>query len=229
MKVPAHALLRIPESLAFEDAAAAPLVFVTAWSMLIGKAKLRPGEDVLILAAGAGVGTAAIQIAKRAGCRVFAASGSDGKLKKARALGADVLINYSRDSFDEKIREITGRRGVDVVVDYVGADTWVRSLRAARKGGRVVTCGATTGHTPQTDLRQIFYRQLQIIGSTMGSPRDFLDVMRCIIRGELRPVVDRVLPLSQAASAHEALEKREVFGKVILTPQQTAAQKGASS
>src|SRR5262245_37697801 len=158
--VPAHIVLPIPDSMSFEEAAAAPLVFITAWSMMVGKGNIRPGEDVLILGAGAGVGTAAIQIAKMVGCRVFAAASSAEKLQRAKALGADILIDYRADEFDKKIREFTNRRGVDVVVDYVGADTWVRSLRSARKGGRILTCGATTGFAPQTDLRQIFFRQL---------------------------------------------------------------------
>ena len=216
--VPAHIVLPIPDSMSFEEAAAAPLVFITAWSMMVGKGNIRPGEDVLILGAGAGVGTAAIQIAKLVGCRVFAAASSAEKLQRAKALGADILIDYRADEFDKKIRELTNRRGVDVVVDYVGADTWVRSLRSARRGGRILTCGATTGFAPQTDLRQIFFRQLQVFGSTMGSHHDFLDVMKCIFRGQLKPVIDRVLPLAEAHKGHELIEQRAVFGKLILTP-----------
>ena len=121
-------------------------------------------------------------------------------------------------AFDKRIRDITARRGVDVVVDYIGNDTWVQSLRSARKGGRVLTCGATTGFAPQTDLRHIFYRQVQVLGSTMGSHRDFLDVMKCIIRGQLRPVIDQVLPLEEARRGHEFIESRKVFGKLVLTP-----------
>ena len=218
LAVPAHVVLPIPESLSFEEAAAAALVFLTAWSMLIGKGNMRPGEDVLILGAGGGVGTAAIQIAKMAGCRVFAAASSDEKLERARRLGADFLINYKKDEFDRKIRELTQKRGVDVVVDYVGADTWVRSLRSARRGGRILTCGATTGFAPQTDLRHIFFRQIQVFGSTMGSHSEFLDVMKCIFGGQLKPVIDRVLPLSEARKAHELIEGRAVFGKIVLTP-----------
>src|SRR6266571_3372638 len=217
--VPAHIVLPIPDSLSFEEAAAAPLVFLTAWSMLVGKGNIRPGEDVLILGAGAGVGTAAIQIAKMAGCRVFAAASTDKKLERAKQLGADFLINYASDEFDKKIRELTQKRGVDVVIDYIGADTWVRSLRSARRGGRVLTCGATTGFAPQTDLRQIFFRQIQVFGSTMGSHGEFLDVMKCVFRGQLKPVIDRVLPLSEARKGHELIEQRAVFGKIILTPQ----------
>jgi NADPH:quinone reductase-like Zn-dependent oxidoreductase len=215
--VPAHIVLPIPDSLSFEQAAAAPLVFLTAWSMMVVKGNIRPGEDVLILGAGAGVGTAAIQIAKMVGCRVFAAASTDEKLQRAKDLGADFLINYASDEFDKKIRELTSRRGVDVVVDYVGADTWVRSLRSTRRGGRVLTCGATTGFAPQTDLRQIFFRQLHVIGSTMGSHREFLDVMKCVFRGQLKPVIDRVLPLQSARQGHELIEQRAVFGKIVLS------------
>src|SRR5262249_50084810 len=132
-------------------------------------------------------------------------------------LGADILINYKRDEFDRKIREQTEKRGVDVVVDYVGADTWVRSLRSARRGGRVLTCGATTGYAPQTDLRQIYFPQVQVIGYTMGSHKEFLDVMKCVFRGQLKPVIDRVLPLRDAADAHRLIEARQVFGKIVLT------------
>src|SRR5436190_3328563 len=218
VKVPAHIVLPIPDSMSFEDAAAAPLVFLTAWSMMVVKGNIRPGEDVLILGAGAGVGTAAIQIAKMVGCRVLATASSNEKLERARQLGADVLINYKTEEFDKRIRELTNKRGVDVVIDYIGADTWVRSLRSARRGGRVLTCGATTGFDPQTDLRQIFFRQVQVIGSTMGSHREFLDVMKCVLRGQLRPVIDRVLPLREARRGHELIEARAVFGKIVLKP-----------
>ena len=219
LKVPSHIVLPIPDSISFEDAAAAPLVFMTAWSMMVNKGNIRPGEDVLILGAGAGVGTAAIQIAKMVGCRVFAAASTEEKLQRAKQLGADFLINYKTEEFDKKVRDLTNRRGVDVVVDYIGADTWVRSLRSARRGGRVLTCGATTGFAPQTDLRQIFFRQVQVIGSTMGSNREFLDVMKCVFRGQLKPVIDRVLPLEEARKGHELIEARAVFGKIVLTPQ----------
>ena len=214
--VPAHIVLPIPDSLSFEEAAAAPLVFLTAWSMLVGRGNIRPGEDILILGAGAGVGTAAIQIAKMTGCRVFATASTDEKLQRAKELGADFLINYAKEEFDKKIRELTQKRGVDVVVDYIGADTWVRSLRSARRGGRVLTCGATTGFAPQTDLRHIFFRQVQVLGSTMGSHREFLDVMKCVFRGQLKPVIDRVLPLAEARKGHELIEQRAVFGKIVL-------------
>ena len=218
LRVPAHIVLPIPDSLSFEEAAAAPLVFLTAWSMMVGKGDIRPGEDVLILGAGAGVGTAAIQIAKLVGCRVIATASTDEKLARAKQLGADILINYRKDEFDKRVRDITNKRGVDVVIDYIGADTWVQSLRSARKGGRVLTCGATTGFAPQTDLRHVFYRQVRVIGSTMGSHKEFMDVMKCIFRGQLKPIIDRVLPLSEAHQGHELIEKRETFGKIVLTP-----------
>jgi NADPH:quinone reductase-like Zn-dependent oxidoreductase len=215
--VPAHIVLPIPDHISFEEAAAAPLVFLTAWSMMVGKGNIRPGEDVLILGAGAGVGTAAIQIAKLVGCRVFATASNAEKLQRAKELGADALINYTTEEFDKAIRELTNKRGVDIVVDYIGADTWVRSLRSARRGGRVLTCGATTGFAPQTDLRHIFFRQVQVLGSTMGSHREFLDVMKCVFRGQLKPVIDRVLPLPEARKGHELIEQRAVFGKIVLT------------
>ena len=218
IKVPSHNVLPIPDAMGFEEAAAAPLVFLTAWSMMITKGRIKPGEDVLILGAGGGVGTAAVQIAKMVGCRVYATVGSAQKLEKAKNLGADVVISHKDEEFDRVIRDQTNKRGVDVVVDYIGADTWVRSLRAARRGGRILTCGATTGPTPKTDLRYIFFRQLQIIGSTMGSPQDFAEVMRCVFRGQLKPVVDRVLPLTEAGQAHELIEARQVFGKLVLVP-----------
>jgi NADPH:quinone reductase-like Zn-dependent oxidoreductase len=216
--IPAHIVLPIPDHISFEEAAAAPLVFLTAWSMMVGKGNIRPGEDVLILGAGAGVGTAAIQIAKLVGCRIFATASNAEKLQRAKELGADFLINYTTEEFDKAIRDLTNKRGVDIVVDYIGADTWVRSLRSARRGGRVLTCGATTGFAPQTDLRHIFFRQVQVLGSTMGSHREFLDVMKCVFRGQLKPVIDRVLPLPEARKGHELIEQRAVFGKIVLVP-----------
>ena len=218
LRVPQHNVLSIPDSMSFEDAAATPLVFLTAWSMLITKGRIQPGEDILILGAGAGVGTAAVQIAKMVGCRVFAAAGSPDKLDALERLGADVLIDYNNEEFDRTIRQETSKRGVDVVVDYIGMDTWAKSLRAVRRGGRILTCGATTGPAAETDLRHVFFRQLQILGSTMGSPREFVDVMSCVVRGQLKPVIDRVLPLSEAAAAHRLIERREVFGKLVLVP-----------
>jgi NADPH:quinone reductase-like Zn-dependent oxidoreductase len=184
--------------------------------MLVTKGRVRAGEDVLILGAGAGVGTAAIQIARFSGCRVWAAAGSEAKLRRAAELGAEVLINTSDVHFDDVVRERTQKRGVDVVVDYIGADTWVRSLRAVRRGGRILNCGATSGYAPETDLRHIFFRQLQIIGSTMGSMNDFHEVMALVFRGALEPVVGAILPLADARRAHEMIEARQAIGKIVL-------------
>ncbi|OHB74604.1 MAG: hypothetical protein A2Z34_04605 [Planctomycetes bacterium RBG_16_59_8] len=182
------------------------------------KARVQPGEDVLILGAGAGVGTACIQIAKLCGARVWAAAGSDEKLEKAKAIGADLLIDYVKTDFAKKVRELTGKRGVDVVVDYIGKETWNKSLLALRRGGRLVTCGATTGYDPTEDLRQIFYRQISILGSTMGSDRELHDALRCLFNGTLKPAIDRVLPLEKAAEAHRLIESRAIFGKIVLVP-----------
>lgn len=214
--VPAVNLVRIPDDFSFEEAAAVPMVFVTAWRMLITRGRVRAGEDVLVLGAAAGVGTACIQIAKRAGARVFAAASSDEKLELCRELGADVLIDYSKEDFTKRVREETGRRGVDVCVDYVGKDTWVKSLRSLAQGGRLLTCGATTGYDPNTDLRHIFYRQLEVIGSTMGTRNDLESALKLIFRGEMRPVIGKIMDLEEAAEAHRLMEERKVLGKIVI-------------
>jgi NADPH:quinone reductase-like Zn-dependent oxidoreductase len=200
----------------FEDAAAVPLVFVTSWRMLITRGRLRPAEDVLVLGAAAGVGTACIQIAKAAGARVFAAAGSDEKLDLCRELGADVLINYAEEDFSKHIRRETGGRGVDVCVDYVGKDTWVKSLKCLTAGGRLLTCGATTGYNPATDLRHIFFRQLEVIGSTMGSKNELLAPLKLIFEGTMRPVIGRVFDLAEMADAHRLMENRDLLGKAVI-------------
>jgi len=171
-----------------------------------------------VIGAGSGVSTAAIQIAKLAGCTVYATSSSEAKLEKARALGADVTINHKTMEIDKAIWELTGKRGVDVAIDHVGKDTIAKSVRALRRGGRLLVCGATTGGLAEIDLRYLFWRHLTILGSTMSSHREFEEVMRLIFMGKLRPVVDRVLPLEEARAAHELLERGEQFGKVVLTP-----------
>ena len=216
--VPGKSVIRLPPEFPYEQAAAAPLAFMTAWRMLIVRAKVRPGEDVLVLGAGSGVSTAAIQIAKLAGCTVYATSSSEAKLQKARELGADVTINHKEVEFDKAIWELTGKRGVDVAIDHVGKDTIMKSMRALRRGGKLLVCGATTGGFAEIDLRYVFWRHLSILGSTMSSHREFEEVMRLIFMGKLRPVVDRVLPLEEARAAHELLERGEQFGKVVLTP-----------
>ncbi|MCI0452825.1 MAG: zinc-binding dehydrogenase [Candidatus Latescibacteria bacterium] len=214
--IPAENAIPIPKSMSFVDAASIPLVFTTAWRMLITRARLRAGEDVLILGATAGVGIACIQIAKVAGARVFAAASSAEKLDLAMKLGADVLIDYSKDDFAKKIRDLTAKRGVDVVVDYVGKDTWVKSLRSLSRGGRLVTCGATTGYNPQEDLRHIFFRQLEVIGSTMGSKNELMAPLNMIVAGRMKPVVGAVYAMKDTADAHRAMEARRVLGKIVI-------------
>lgn len=206
----------IPDRLSFEEAAAFPLVFLTAWRMVVTKAQVKPGETVLILGIGGGVATAALQIAKRAGARVFVTSSSDDKLRRAQPLGADVLINHQTHDFSREVWSITGKMGVDVVVDNVGAATWDRSIRALARGGRLVTCGATSGPKPDEDIRRIFAKQVTIYGSTMGTRNDWEQVTTLLRAGELNPIVDRTMPLEQAARAQEILATAEQFGKIVL-------------
>jgi len=209
--------LPMPEGLSFEEAAAVPLVFLTAWHMLIARAQLKPGENVLVLGAGSGVGSAAIQIAKLVGARVIATAGDAAKFDKARALGADEMIDHSEQDITEETRRLTGRRGVDVVFEHVGQATWEESVKSLATGGRLVTCGATTGGAGQTDLRLLFGRQLSLLGSYMGSRGELYHVLKLVGEKKLRPVVDRVLPLAEARAAHEVMERREQFGKVVLS------------
>jgi NADPH:quinone reductase-like Zn-dependent oxidoreductase len=215
--VPAANLIPFPDTISFEEAAAAPLVYLTAWRMLITRGRLAPSEDVLIWSAGAGVGVAALQIAKLAGARVIATASSDEKCAKLRDLGADFVLNHAREDVVRRIRELTAKRGVDIVVDYIGRDTWARSVQIVRRGGRIVTCGATSGHDPAEDLRQIFFRQLEVIGCTMGNDKELQDALRPIFEGRIRPVIDSVLPLADVASAHQRIEQRAAFGKIVLT------------
>ena len=205
-----------PENLPFEQAAAMPLVFQTAWHMLLTLAQLRPAEEVLILGAGSGVGSAAIQIAKMYGCRVIATGGTDAKLAKARELGADECINHKTCRVKDEVRRLTGKRGVDVVFEHVGTATWDDSVASLARGGRLVTCGATTGYDAKIDLRFLFSRQLSILGSYMGTKSEFATVLKLVAAGRLKPVVDRTFPLAECAAAHAYLEKGEQFGKVVL-------------
>jgi NADPH:quinone reductase-like Zn-dependent oxidoreductase len=214
--VPARCLLPLPDHLGFAEAAAVPLVYLTAWRMLVGRAGIQPGDDVLIQAAGSGVSIAAIQIAKLFNARVLTTASSDEKLAKAKALGADVLINYAKEDVLGAVRNATGKAGVDVVVDHVGEATFGTSIKALKKGGKVVTCGATSGPRLETDLRLVFFKSLSILGSTMGSLAEMHRVWRLFTTGVLKPVIDRILPLEQIADAHQALEDRAAFGKVIL-------------
>jgi NADPH:quinone reductase-like Zn-dependent oxidoreductase len=216
LNVPDANLLPFPEPLSFTDAAAIPLVFLTAWQMLVDKGNVRPGETVLVQAAGSGVSSAAIQIAKLLGARVIATTSTDAKAARARELGADEVIDYTSQDLVAECKRLTSKRGVDCVVEHVGGDVFVKSVLACGWGGRVVTCGATAGFTPQVDLRQIFFRQVQVLGSTMGSKSSLFTVLEHVRAGKLRPVVDRVMPLWDAAEAHRVLESRAAFGKVVL-------------
>jgi NADPH:quinone reductase-like Zn-dependent oxidoreductase len=216
--LPASNLHSIPPAMTFEEAAAVPLVFLTAWRMLVSRARLRPGEDILVLGAGSGVGSAAIQIATLLGARVFATASTAEKRARALDLGASEVIDYTRGPFDKEIRRLTAKRGVDVVVDHVGAETWPQSLRSLARNGRLVTCGATSGFEATTDLRHVFFRQLQILGSTMGTRREMTEVVRAFARGQLKPVVDSVFTFADAAAAMRKLEARDVFGKIVLVP-----------
>lgn len=217
LAAPEYSVIPIPDSLGFEEAAAAPLVFLTAWHMLMNRAQLQPGEDVLVLAASSGVGSAAIQIARMLQCRVIATAGGEEKLAKARELGADFAIDHYRQDVGAEVKHITGKRGVDVVVEHVGAATWGKSLDSLAPGGRLVTCGATTGADVRLDLRYLFVKQWSLLGSFMGSMGELHQVLKFVFRGQLRPVIDRVYPLAEIRAAHERLEKKEQFGKVVLT------------
>ena len=218
-KARAGDLLPIPEGISFEAAAAFPLVFLTAWHMLMTRAKLAAGETALVHAAGSGTGHAAIQIAKHAGATVFATVGSDAKIPKAKALGADEVINYQREDFVKRVQELTNHQGVDVVFDHIGPATWEGSIRVLKKAGRLVTCGATSGPSVPLDLRYVFSRQLSILGSLMGTRAELLTLTELIGSHVLTPVVDTVYPLAQARQAQERMLARDVFGKLLLRPE----------
>jgi len=216
VRAPEVNCLPYPENLSIEEAAAIPLVFQTAWHMLVARAQLQPGEDVLILGAGSGVGSAAIQIAKFFGARVITTAGSDAKLEKARQLGADHVINHKSQKIRDEVRRITNKRGVDVVFEHVGTATWDDSLASLALAGRLVTCGNTTGYDAKLDLRFLFSRQLSLLGSYMGVKSELHTIMKLVVAGRLKPVVDRVFPLAEAAAAHTYLESGQQFGKVVL-------------
>jgi NADPH:quinone reductase-like Zn-dependent oxidoreductase len=218
VSVPAGNLLPLPAHVSFEEAAAFILVNLTAWRMLVTQAALRPAETLLILGVGGGVSSAAVQIGKLCGARVFVTSSSDEKLRRARELGADDGVNYATTDWTKAVREWTGKRGVDVVLDNVGAATWTGSLRSLASGGRLVTCGATTGPIGETDIRLVFWKQLRIIGSTMSNRTEFLDVMGQLFAGRLRAVVDRTFPLAETAAALTMLQKGQQFGKIVVIP-----------
>ncbi len=215
--VPARQLVRLPADFSFEKAAAAALVFQTAWHSLVTRGQIRAGETVLIVGAGGGVNTAAVQIAKLAGCMVYVVGSDEKKLALAQALGADVLIDRSKEDWGKKVYQLTNRRGVDVVVDNVGAATMMTSLRCARKGGRLLTVGNTAGPKFELDNRYLFGKHLSLIGSTMSTRAEFATVMSLVFAGKLRPVIDSTFPLSDIRAAHEKLERSEVMGKIVLS------------
>jgi NADPH:quinone reductase-like Zn-dependent oxidoreductase len=216
VRVPLANLISLPGHLPFEEAAAFPLVFLTAWRMLVRRARVRLGEDVLVWAAGSGVGTAAIQVAKLHGARVIATAGSPAKLEQARALGADAVIDHHTQDVVAEVRRLTARKGADVVVEHVGQATWERSILSLAHRGRLVTCGATTGAVGTTALLHLFSKQLSLLGSYMGSKADLIEAASFYFAHKLRPVVHAVLPLAEAARAHETMEKSQHFGKIVL-------------
>ncbi|HEU4565000.1 MAG TPA: zinc-binding dehydrogenase [Gemmatimonadaceae bacterium] len=214
--VPAANVRTIPEGIPWETAAAFPLVTLTAWRMLVTRARVQPGEDVLIWGIGGGVATAALQIAKMLGARVWVTSGSEAKLERARALGADETINHRTQEVGREIRARTGKRGVDVVVDSVGRDTWPQSLAALGRRGRLVTCGATSGPIVETDIRRLFWNQWTIMGSTMGNDAEFDAITAELRAGRLLPPIDAVFPLAEGRAAFERLAQADQFGKIVL-------------
>jgi len=214
--VPRANLVEKPANLSFEEAASFPLAFLTAWQMVVDKLKVQPGETLLVMAAGSGVGVAAIQIAKLYGARVIAAAGSEEKLARARELGADEEVNYREAGWHRRVRELTGGKGVDAVADSTGREFWEGVIKATRNGGRIALVGATSGYEAVTPLAHVFYRQLTIYGSTMGSKSRLFKIARFFQEGKLRPVIGKVLTLDQAYEAHRLLEARKVIGKVVL-------------
>ncbi len=216
--VPAHNLFPIPEKISFEQAAAFPLSYQTAWRMIVGRGAVRPGDTVLIHGVGGGVGWAALQVALLCGARVIATTSGEEKARQARVAGAELVVDYASEDVGEAVRRHTAKRGVDVVVDSVGEKTWMTSLRAVRRGGRIVTCGATTGPNPPEEIRLIFWKHISILGTTMANDREFRAVLGAVASGRLAPRIDRVLPLAQAAEGYRLLEEGRQFGKIVLVP-----------
>jgi NADPH:quinone reductase-like Zn-dependent oxidoreductase len=216
--VSAEKVIPIPDSLDFNQAASVPLVFLTAWHMLVGRAGVRPGQTVLVLGANSGVGIAGIQLAKLFQCTVITTAGDDRKMAKARELGADHVINHYQQKISEEVRKITNKEGVDIVLEHVGPATFDESIRSLKPAGTLVTCGATTGPQVGFDLRFLFSRQLSILGSYMGTMGELHEVLKHVFSGKLKPVVDRTFPLKEARAAHEYMEKSAMFGKIVLIP-----------
>ena len=216
--VPAENVFEIPEGVSYEEAASTALVFLTAWHMLVTRARLRLGEQVLIHAAGSGIGSAAVQIAKISGAEIFVTAGTDEKLAKAEELGAEHLINYNKTDFAQEVLRLTAGRGVDVVFEHTGAATFAGSMSCLAKGGRLVIAGATTGSDARIDIRQLYGRQISVIGSMLGNRSELAAVLDLVSKKKLKPVIDRVLPLSEVRKAHELMAEREQFGKIVLKP-----------
>jgi NADPH:quinone reductase-like Zn-dependent oxidoreductase len=216
--VPAVNIIPIPDTLDFNQAASVPLVFLTAWHMLVGRAGIRPGQTVLVLGGNSGVGIAAIQVAKLFHARVITTAGDERKIEKALQLGADHGINHYQQKISEEVKKLTNKEGVDIVVEHVGAATWEQSMKCLKPAGTLVTCGATTGPNASFDLRFLYSRQLSLLGSYMGTMAELYEVLGHIFAGRLKPVVDRVFPLQEIRAAHEFLENSQMFGKVVLNP-----------
>ena len=216
VKITAANCFPIPAGYSFEEAAALPLVFITVWRMVITNAELKPGESILIIGIGGGVASATLQVAKKIGARVIVTSSSDEKLARARNLGADHGINHDKEKFVSVVQELTVHRGVDVVVDCVGGEVWRQSLASLSRGGRLVTCGATAGGQPNDDIAAIVSKQLKIYGSTLGSRQEFLQLMSFLNATQIKPIIDSVFPLREAAVAQHRVETAQQFGKVVL-------------
>jgi len=216
--VPEVNVIPIPDSLSYDQAASVPLVFLTAWHMLVTRARIKAGDTVLVLGGGSGVGSAAIQICKMLGATVIATAGDDAKLQKSRVLGTDYMINHYKQKIADEVRRITSKAGVDIVFEHVGAATFDESVHSLRPGGTLVTCGATTGPEAKFDIRVLFSRQLSFLGSYMGTMGDLHEVLKHVFCGKLKAVIDRTYPLSEARVAHQRLEKSEQFGKIVLNP-----------
>ena len=216
--VPAANCLPYPDNLSWEEAATIPLVFLTAWHMLVGRARLEPGEDCLVIGAGSGVGSAAIQVARLIGARVIATAGSAAKLERARALGAHDTVDHSRADFSAEVRALTGKKGVEVAFEHVGGRVFEQAVASLARNGRLVTCGATIGSEARLDLNLVFGRHLSLLGSWMGRRAELIEVLRFVRDGRLEPVLDTTFPLARAADAHRRIEAREHFGKVVLVP-----------
>ncbi len=218
VRVPASSIVPLPQGVDFVAAAAVSLSAITAWHMLTRRVQLTPGQDVLIHAAGSGVGSAAIQIAKASGARVITTAGSAEKLEHARKLGADEVINYREQDFFQEIRRITNKRGVDVVVEHIGEETWEKSVAVLARRGRLVTCGATSGDTGKLNLWTLFAKEIELIGSYGGTRQDLVDVLKLVARGQLKPVVYGTYPLDKLGEVQRLMEEREQFGKLVVTP-----------